>query len=127
MLNQYTATITTDADGDAEVCLGSCIRGRIVAIKYAPGTLDADADLTITGAISEQPILSVSHVGTSTVWFYPMAWAHNVEDLWDYEGPSSVTEVPLWLYKEALKVVVAEGGDKTTGTITLWVDEPVMG
>jgi len=123
MLNEYTATIVTAADGSATVYLGSSIRGQIVALKYAPGTIATGAGLTITGASSGVPVLTKAAAGTATVWYYPMAAANKVAD----GAASTLTEVSVWLLKERLKVVVASGGDTKTGTITLWVDEPVTG
>lgn len=123
MLNEYTATITTDGSGDATVYLGSEIRGRILAIKYEPGTLDNGADLAFTGETSEQPVLTKANAGGSDVWYYPLAPANKMAD----GSASSLTEVELWLYKERLKLVVAQGGDTKEGTVTLWVDEPVIG
>lgn len=119
MLMQYVETITTDADGAATVYLGSVIRGRIVAIKYAPGTIATGADLTITGETSGIAILTKANAGTSTVWFNPLAIPHKVAD------GSAFTDfgVDIWLYRERVKVVVAEGGNTFTGTISLWVDE----
>lgn len=123
MLIEYTVTITTNGSGAATVYLGSRIRGRIVALKYAPGTIDTGGDLTITGETSAIPILTKANAGTSDVWFFPVAAANKVAD----GAASSLTEVPVWLYNERVKVVVAQGGDTKTGTMTLWVDEPVVG
>jgi len=75
MLQQYTATITTDGDGDATVYIGSSVRGYIQAIKYEPGTLSS-ANLTLIGETSEIPILAKTGAGTSTVWYYPRAAAN---------------------------------------------------
>ena len=123
MLNQYTATITTNADGAATVYLGSRIRGQIQAILYAPGTLATGADLTITGETTGVPVLTKANAGVDNLWFRPMAPASKVAD----GAASTLTECPVWLYLERLKVVVAEGGNAGVGTITLWVDEPVDG
>ena len=117
MIFKYTTTITTDGSGDATVYLGSCIRGRIVSIKYAPGTLET-ANLTITGETTGVAVLTKAGAGTSTVWYYPQAAANLVAD-----GSAAATERDVWLYNERLKVVVASGGATLTGTITLYVDE----
>lgn len=119
MLVQYTATITTNSSGAATVYLGSAIRGRIVAIKYAPGTIDTGATLTITGGTSAVPVLTKASAGTATVWYYPRAAANKVAD----GAASALTEASVWLFKESLKVVVASGGNAGTGTMILWVDE----
>ena len=123
MLNEYSATITTDGSGDATVYLGSRIRGRIIAIKYVPGTIDTNADLVITGDTSGVAILSKLNAGASTVWYYPLAKSNQVSD----GAASSITEVPVWIYNERVKVVVDQGTATKAGSITLWVDEPVIG
>ena len=123
MLNEYTKTILVDGSGDATVYLGSVIRGRIIAIKYEPGTLSTNTDLVITGETSAVAILTKANCGTSDVWFFPVAVASKVAD----GGASTLTEVPVYLFKERVKVVVDEGGAAGLGAITLWVDEPVIG
>jgi len=119
MLFEYTATITTDASGAATVYLGGRIRGRVQMIKYAPGTLDTEADLTITGETSGVPILTKANAGTSTVFYYPRAVGHKVAD----GAASTLSEVEVWVLEERIKVVVAQGGNILTGAITIWVDE----
>ena len=126
MIRQFSATITTDASGNATVYVGSNLTlerifGRIVAIKYAPGTIATGATLTFTGETSGQPIMTKANAGTSDVWYYPHAPANKMAD----GSASSLTEVPLCLFDEQLKLVVASGGATKTGAITLYVDEPV--
>lgn len=121
MLFEYTATITTATGGAATVYLGHVIRGRVVAIKYAPGDIATGADLAITGETSAVAVLTKANAGTSTVWYYPLAAANKVAD----GAASTLTEVPVWLFKERMKVAVADGGDGKVGTITLWVDEDI--
>ena len=129
MLNEYTETITTHVSaGTATVYVSSNrqdgkIHGRIVAIKYEPGTIDTNADLTITGETSAVPVLTKANAGTSTVWYYPLAKSNQVSD----GAASAITEVPVWLYNERLKVAVAQGDNSKVGAITLYVDEPVVG
>ena len=119
MLNQYTATITTNGSGAATVYLGSVIRGEIKRIDYAPGTIDTGAGLTITGETTGVKVLTKASAGTANVSYYPVAAANKVAD----GAASSLTELPVWLYKERLKVVAASGGATLTGSITLYVDE----
>ena len=120
MLQQYTATITTDGDGAATVYIGSSVRGYIQAIKYEPGTLSS-ANLTLIGETSEIPILAKTGAGTSTVWYYPRA-AANLNS-----SGAAITDSaePIFLYLERMKLTVASGGATKTGTITVWVDEEV--
>lgn len=115
----YTETITTSSGGAATVYLGSAISGKVIAIKYEPGTLDTGADLTITGATSGVPILTKADAGTSDVWYYPRALINEVPD--GSAGTDFFTHV--YVYGERIKVVVAQGGDTLTGQITVYTCE----
>lgn len=119
MIVEYTVAITTAADQTATVYLGSVIRGRVIAIKYEPGDIATGADLTITGETTGVAILTKANAGTSDVWYYPLAISNQVTD----GAASAISEVPVWVYKERIKVAVAQGGVSKTGAITVYVDE----
>jgi hypothetical protein len=119
MIVEASATITIDGSGKATVYLGEKLTGRIHAFKYAPGTIAAIADLTITGETSGVPILTKANAGSATVWFYPKVIPNNGSD------GSAFTDVAtdIFVFTERIKVVVAQGGDLGfTGTITVYVD-----
>jgi hypothetical protein len=120
VIESVTTTITTDASGDATVYLGSRLRGKVLAIKYEPGSLYFRADLTITGETTEVPILIVSDGGTSDVWFFPRRLASDHAD----ESTSADDYRDIYVLNERIKVVVANAGDEDTGTITIYIDTP---
>jgi hypothetical protein len=107
------ATITTTSGGAATVYLGSKIRGLLVYLKYSPGTIATGGDLVITGETSGTPILTKANAGTSDVWYYPRAPANQVAD--GAAITDSAEMIPI--LSERIKVVVAQGGNVTTGTI----------
>jgi len=80
--------------------------------------LATGADLTITGETTAVPILVKANAGTSTVWFYPVAELNLNTD------GSAVTYAFMYinLVDERVKVVVAQGGDTKTGTITVFYE-----
>lgn len=119
---QATATITTNSDGDATVYIGGKFSGRLFAIKYVPGTLDTGADLVFTGETSEVPVLTVTNAGTSTAWWVPVAVTHKVAD-----ASAGSSEVPIYLFRERLKLVVAQGGSVASGTVTAYFWEQDSG
>lgn len=119
MLQKYDASILTDALEAATVYLGSCLRGRIIAVLYAPTTIDGGATLTITGETTGVPILTKANAGTDAAWFYPRAVCHKVAD--GAEITDSAADICV--YDERVKVVIASGGAAATGTITLLVDD----
>jgi hypothetical protein len=120
MLIDVTATITTDASGDATVYLGTRLRGRVHALKYAPGTIDTGGDLTITGETTGVPILVKANAGTATVWFYP----RELVSLHTDGSDASDAFTDIHVLNERIKVVVAQGGNAKTGAITAYIDTP---
>ncbi len=119
MLFEYTATLTVDGSGDLTTYLGSKISGIVRAIKYAPGTLDTNADLAITGETTGVPILTKANAGTSTVWFYPRVLVNKNTD--GAAATDAFTDIRL--FKERIKVIVAQGGNALSGTITFYIDQ----
>lgn len=118
MMQVVSSSITTSSGGAATVYLGTSLTGRVHAIKYAPGTIATGAGLTITGETTAVPIITKASAGTATVFYYPRAFANKVTDGAAF---TDVTE-DVRVYKERIKVVVADGGDSFTGTITAYVD-----
>ena len=118
MLHKVTATILTDASGDATVYLGTKLRGRVHAIKYTKGTLDGGTDLVITGETTEVAILTDSPSGNE--WFYPRAFPNQATD---GAAEADATE-DIHVFNERIKVVVAQGGNAGSGSIEAYIDSP---
>ena len=119
MLNQYTVSLTTNAAGGVTAYSQRITTGRIVALKYEPGTIATDCTVTMTGETSEVAVLTKASPGASDVWYYPQAISNQVSD----GAASAITEVPVHLYSERLKVVVTSGGNAASGEVTLYIDE----
>ena len=118
MIVEVSADITTDASGDATVYLGSRLRGRVHAIKYTKGTLDAGTDLVITGETTGVAILTDSPAADE--WFYPRAFPNAVTT----GAAGSVAAEDVHVLNERIKVVVAQGGNALAGSIKAYVDTP---
>jgi hypothetical protein len=118
MLVEVEATITTAADGSATVYLGSRLRGRVHAIQYVIGTLDAGTDLVITGETTGVAILTDSPAASE--WFYPRAFANAVTT----GAAGTAAQEDVHVLNERIKVVVAQGGNALTGTIRAFIDTP---
>ena len=126
MIEKVIANITTDAGGAAEVFLTHGINrplnGLLMSLRYRPGTIDTGADLTITGETSGVPILTVTDAGTSDVSYYPRSPLNEVAS--GAVGASGSEIIPI--HNERIKVVVAQGGNVTAGSIEaiLLTDSP---
>ena len=118
MLSKVTATITTDASGDATVYLGSRLRGRVHAIKYTAGTLDSGTDLVITGETTGVAILTDSPA--TTEWYYPRAFPNAVTT----GAAGTIAAEDVHVLNERIKVVVAQGGNVGVGSIEAYIDSP---
>ena len=118
MIHKVTATITTDSSGDATVYLGSKLRGRVHAIKYTKGSLDAGTDIVVTGETTGVAILTDSPGNNE--WFYPRAFPNQVTD----GAAGTVPSEDVHVLNERIKVVVAQGGNAGTGSIEAYIDAP---
>jgi hypothetical protein len=118
MIYEVTATITVNSSGDATVYVGSRLRGRVHAIKYTAGTLDAGTDLVITGETTGVAILTDSPAASE--WYYPRAFPNKVTD----GAAGTVQSEAVEVFNERIKVVVAQGGNAMTGSIAVYIDTP---
>ena len=115
MIIKHSVTITTTSGGAATVYSG-LIRGKLLAVEYDYGTLDAGTDLTITADTSGQALLTVTNAGAANSWWYPRA-IPCIADTTAFTD--AAVEMPL--YDERIKCVVAQGGDTKTGTINFYI------
>uniref|UniRef100_A0A6M3IKL7 Uncharacterized protein n=1 Tax=viral metagenome TaxID=1070528 RepID=A0A6M3IKL7_9ZZZZ len=120
MLRSYEVEITTAADGSATDYAGLKITGKVVAIKYAYGTLAATADFVITGATSGSPILTLTDVAQANTWWFPriLATQHN-----DGSAFTDASGGPPLVFAERIKIVTAQGGNAATGAMTFYVED----
>src|SRR5215207_5157966 len=86
-MKKQVFTLTTNTAGAATAghtatTVQSPIFGRIVAVLYAPGTIDTGATVTVTcvGNGNAKPVLTKTSAGTSTTWYYPRDLVHGVAD-----------------------------------------------
>ena len=113
LLHKTSVDITTTAGGAATVYLGSNIRGKLLSLRYYPGTIATGGDLTITLETSGTPVLTVTNAGTANLSWYPRASANQVADA--AAITDSAEYIPI--VDERIKVVVAQGGATKTGSI----------
>jgi hypothetical protein len=120
MLQKYTVAIVTAADETAEVYLGSCIRGYVMAVVYTKGTLHANTDIVVSCETTGVAILTDSPSANET--FHPRAPAnHSGTGAAETAGTELIP-----VCSERIKVTVAQGGAAgAAGSITVIVDEEV--
>lgn len=125
MVRKVSVSITTAADGSATVYTQP-VSGFVRAISYVPDgstPLDTGADITITANTSGLPILTITNLGTSAVTSHPRAATvstANAAALYAAAGTAVNTEIPV--ADEAIKFVVAQGGNALKGVFYVYVD-----
>lgn len=117
MISECPVTLTVDSSGDATVYSPSR-NGRVHAIKYTAGGLHANTDLVITGETTGVAILTDSP--SASEWFYPRAASNKATD----GAVGTAFDHDIYVLHERIKIVVAQGGNAVTGTITFYIDEP---
>jgi hypothetical protein len=110
-----TKTVTTDAGGDATVYT-SRVNGVVRRIIIA-GTLDGGADWTITGETTGLPVLVIANTNALDICPKVLAAGNPAGTVLAENGGD------LHVVNERIKVVVAEGGNAQTGTITFVTDD----
>ncbi len=115
---RHAVTITTDAEGAAEVYTPA-VTGRVLGVRLViPGSggLDAGTDLTVTAEATGEAILAVTNQGGSSASYYPRQPIHGATGA-ALEYATGFAQVePITLVADRVKIVVAQGGNVTTGT-----------
>lgn len=123
-MRRISLSVTTDASGDADERTSVAV-GLLHAVHLSVGTLDdsTTTDITITDAATGHTLLAVSNV-TADAMYMPRAATHNAADgsasLYAAAGEAVLDRLPV---SGEIRVVVAQGGNAKTGTLTFYVAE----
>lgn len=107
--------VTTAADGSATVYSAN-VNGRIDAIQYVKTSFDDGVGITVTGETTGRAILVVANMNASAT-YCPLVPARKAAD----GTASTLTEVPVVLVNERVKIVIASGGNAKVGSFYLTV------
>lgn len=112
--------VTGASDGAATTKGERPIFGRLYAILYIPGSIDAGATLTVTcEGRGTKPLLTKASAGTSNSWYYPRDLVHAVADGAALTGTSGGDrEMPI--LDGSPKAVIANGANSKTGYVILY-------
>lgn len=126
MIRKLAVAVTTNGSG-AATSYTTPVSGLIHAIAYVPdGTspLDTGADIVVSGHTSGMAILTKANIGTSAVQWHPRVGTAAVADgsalLYAAGGAAVCDKIPV--ASEAVKIVVANGGDTLSGTFYVFID-----
>lgn len=121
----HAFALTVNASGDATVYSAGPAMGLVRQITYVPDAtvpLDTGADLVITGEASGVAIATLSNIGTSTVSWAPRQPTHSTAGAASlFAAAGQAVNDHIALGGERIKVVVAQGGNAKTGTLSITV------
>jgi hypothetical protein len=110
-------TATTGSGGDAEA-YSSTVKGNVLAVRYAKTDYANGVDFTITTETTAQNIWVDTNVNASEN-VYPRALCQGTDGA-NLTGEYCLVPVA----GERIKIVIAQGGDTTSGTFTFVIHEP---
>lgn len=111
--------LVTASDGTADVTVTSIANfGEILSVYAAKGTLEDTVDITLYGGevgLAVEQILAISNLTASgPFWYYPYAQVVN-------NTSATVGFYVPRLFRGALRVVVAQGGNAKSGSLRVWI------
>lgn len=115
-------TLTTDASGDATVYTKRPISGHLQGLYFTLGTLTSGAvDVVVTQNETTAAVLTITN-GAANGWYKPMIPVYGTGGtaaLYAAGGTAVLEDMPV---NGNLKVVVAQGGNATTGYLDVYTD-----
>lgn len=120
-IRRHVVPVTVDASGDAEV-YSPHISGSIISIRYVKDDFADGVDFTITAEDTGETIWAEENVNASATR-YPRAGTASVAGAASlYAAAGTAVNGKISLGTDRVKIVVASGGNATSGTFHITVD-----
>jgi len=120
-IRRFVVPVTTAADGSATAYTPR-VSGKVVSIRYVKTDYADTVDFTITAEATGEGIWTEENV-TATTSRYPRAATHsNAGVAALYAAGGTGVLAPVALGRDRVKIVLANGGDTTTGAFHVVVD-----
>lgn len=120
-VRRFVLPITVDASGDAEVYTPK-IFGHLVSIRYVKDDFADGVDFVVTNESTGETIWSEEAVNASATR-YPRAATHSTAGAASlYAAGGTAVQGRIALGGDRIKVVVADGGNATSGTLHILID-----
>lgn len=114
-IRRLVVPVTTDENGDG-TAYASPIYGNLISIRYVKTDFDDGVDFVITTEDTHQTLWSEEDV-TASATRYPRAASHSTAGVAAaYAALGEAVNSMIDISAERIKVVVANGGDTTSGT-----------
>jgi hypothetical protein len=117
-VERHPVTVTTDASGDGTGYTARPVTGRILHVIYTKNNYDNGVDFAVTGEDSGIAIWTGTDVNASTT-VSPRAATHSTAGAAAlYAAGGTAVNDHVYVANERIKVVVAQGGNVKSGTVT---------
>lgn len=121
MMTRETVTITVNSSGDGTGYTGH-VSGVVRAISYVKANYADGVDVTVTTDVTGQAILTWTNVNASAT-SYPYAAMKTIADAAAlYAAGGTAVLAPIPVANERIKLVVAQGGNATSGTFHVYIE-----
>lgn len=121
-LRRTSITVTTAADGTATAYLGP-LSGYLSSIHYVKDDFTDGVDFTITAEATGETLWTEANVNASAVK-RPLGDAHTTAGVAKlYAAGGTAVGVPIALSRDRIKIVIASGGNATSGTFIAVLDD----
>lgn len=114
-------SVDTDSSGDATAYSGKTYNGVLKAIVYEKDNYANGVDFTITSETTGQTLWTQSDVNASVIK-YPLTQACSTAGVAATLNGTQAMLVPIALFNERIKIVIAQGGNATAGDFKFLVE-----
>lgn len=120
-VKRHRIAVTTDASGDAEYYT-PIVTGKLISITYTKDDFADGVDFTITGETTGINLWTQVNVNATATVAPKMATHSQAGVANDTAGDVLLSDI--YLAQERIKVVVANGGNVTSGTFDILIAGP---
>lgn len=120
-IRRFVVPVTVDASGDATE-YSPVLSGKIVSIRYVKDDFANGVDFTITANGSGETIWAEENVNASATRYPRAATAGTDGTASLYAALGTAVNDRVVLGRDKVKIVVASGGNATSGTFHITID-----
>ena len=121
-VRRFVHAVTTAADG-SYTGYSPFLSGKIQSIHYLKTNFTDGVDFTITAEATGETIWTESNVNAGKACF-PRAATHSTAGVASlYAAAGTAVQAPVALGRDRVKIVIASGGNATTGAFHILVED----
>lgn len=120
-IRRFVVPVTVDASGDATV-YSPVLSGKLISFRYVKDDFADGVDFTITAEATGETLWSEENVNASATRHPRTATASTAGAASLYASGGTAVNDKIGLSQDRVKIVVASGGNATSGTFHITVE-----